>query len=134
MIFLSKHLWPVGFGVLVVAGCSGPTTELRQSCEARQAWMTSDAGTCAKCKSAAVLPECGCEDLKAFSGACASEAQAKASEKSCTQAIDDCVKACAGDCECAEGCYANAPDCRAAATEVDACVTDVCAPYCDDAK
>lgn len=113
------------------AGCSSSEADLRQTCETRQSWSAASSGKCAECKSAAVLPKCDCEAFEGFGAACASEAEARSAESSCTASIDQCVKACGDACGCEEACYDNASDCKAATAERDACVNDVCAPYCD---
>ncbi|MDB4945637.1 MAG: hypothetical protein JWP97_5171 [Labilithrix sp.] len=129
---------------LVVSACSSsssPSTapaaagngvdDVKQSCELRVAWQRRGERTCSDCLAAAPGPSCDCEQFREFGGKCAAQGEAEQAEPTCTFDISKCVSACAaGDCACADGCYAQAPACKPKAAARAGCVTEVCSPYC----
>lgn len=104
--------------------------DVRGACLIRASWTAPRAPNCATCKAVVVGEDCGCEALKEFAGRCGAQERAKREEPSCAPSLDDCVRACGTDCECADGCYGAAAACKPLAAAVDGCVADVCAQWC----
>ena len=105
--------------------------DVRAACEIRTTWKSGAADKCKNCLASAAQAACDCELFKEFGGKCHPQNVARQSEADCSDPVLSCVYKCAStDCACLEGCYATAAKCRAAASAVDGCVADVCAPYC----
>ena len=105
--------------------------DVKAACEIRATWKNGAADKCKNCLASAAQPACDCELFKEFGGKCHEQNVARQSEVDCTDPVLSCTYKCAStDCACLDGCYATAAKCRAAASAVDGCVADVCAPYC----
>ena len=124
--------------LLGVVACSPSKTaendgvnDVKAACEIRVSWKNSGVDKCKNCLASAAQPACDCELFKEFGGKCHDQNVARQSEPDCSDPVLNCVYKCSTtDCACLEGCYATAAKCRAAASAVDGCVADVCAPYC----
>ena len=105
--------------------------DVRRACEVRATWKRGATETCINCLSAAPLAKCDCELFKEFGGLCELQEAERHAEPTCTSVLDDCTRTCAKtDCNCLDGCYAQASRCKQLAAARDGCVAEVCAPYC----
>ena len=123
--------------LLGVVACSPSKTEndgvndVKAACQIRVSWKNGEVDKCKNCLASAAQAACDCELFKEFGGKCHDQNVARQSEPDCSDPVLKCVSDCAkNDCACLDGCYAAAAKCRAAASAVDGCVADVCAPYC----
>lgn len=106
--------------------------DVRKACEVRAAWTRAASEKCLNCLIAAPAPKCDCEAFKEFGALCEIQEAERHAEPTCTSALDDCTRACAKpDCNCLEGCYAQAASCKSLAGARDGCVAAVCAQYCE---
>jgi hypothetical protein len=105
--------------------------DVQKACEIRATWTKSTDAKCVNCLVAAPSPACECEAFKDFASLCLEQDTARRAEPSCTVALDDCTKACVPtDCNCVNGCYAQAETCKRLSAAKDGCIADVCTPYC----
>ncbi len=106
--------------------------DVRKACEVRATWKRGATETCINCMAAAPSPKCDCESFKEFGGLCEIQEAERHAEPTCTSPLEDCTHTCAKtDCNCLEGCYAQAARCKQLAGARDGCVTAVCAQYCE---
>ncbi len=105
--------------------------QYKSDCAIRATHTQGDSLACLKCELAVEEPtSCACIDApEAWKGACKPEVVAVRAEPGCLD-IDGCVRACRGDCACAERCYADAGSCKAKATARNVCKTRICHDAC----
>lgn len=127
-------------GLTILAACATDSepprnngvNDVRRACEVRSAWTRAGTETCINCMAAAPSPKCQCESFKEFGGFCEIQEVERHAEPTCTSLLDDCAHTCSKlDCNCLEGCYAQAARCKQLAGARDGCVTAVCAQYCE---
>ena len=105
--------------------------DVRQACQIRNTWTMRGAQRCSDCINAAPNVSCNCEQFKDFAALCLTQGEARRADPQCTIDLDNCVNLCdKTNCDCIEGCYANAPSCKQHDAARDGCVADVCAQYC----
>ncbi len=124
----------VSVGALVLAcgsanGGNG-VNDVKLACEARSTWTKADSTACSTCIiSAYTADDCDCKRDE-YRGLCNQQLVARNAEADCEFTIDQCVSACAGDCDCVDGCYANHPTCKPLAAAYEGCLADVCEDAC----
>lgn len=134
-----KYLAFVLLPCLLVAACgdddddatNNGVNDVTAACQIRAAWTQANSEKCVQCQTTAPLQRCDCEALAEFSGACFAQGEARRAEPTCTRALDDCVRACKGECGCVDGCYAEAAACKTRAAALDGCVADTCRRHCE---
>ena len=105
--------------------------DVRKACEIRTTWTMRGVQRCSDCINAAPNVSCNCEEFKDFAALCLTQGDARRADPQCTADVDNCVNLCdKTNCDCIEGCYANAPSCKQHDAARDGCVADVCAQYC----
>jgi len=127
--------------LVLIAACGGsddsttPKTgngvnDLVQACQIRTTWIRGNGNDCSLCETGAIGAHCDCEALKAFSGACLDQEDAR--KGVCPQSVDDCVDKCdRTNCTCVEGCYAGVdPACKKATDARDGCIAATCTDHC----
>jgi len=124
--------------LVVLGACSADppprngVNDVKAACELRAKWTRPTTERCVACVAAAPIQGCDCEDYRDFAGFCQDQGNARRAEGTCTEALDDCVRACkTSDCPCIEACYGNAATCKTLSAARDGCVVDVCSQYCN---
>lgn len=124
--------------LVLIAACGGsddttPKTgngvnDLAQACQIRATWVRAN-NDCSVCESGAINAHCDCDALRAFSGACLDQQNAR--KGVCPQSVDDCVDKCdRTDCTCIEACYTGNDACKKATDARDGCVAATCTDHC----
>lgn len=102
--------------------------DVRLACEIRTKWNRSNE-ECGLCEAGVISPRCECSELKDFSALCIDQQNAR--KQACAESVEYCISACdRSNCDCIDGCYANAEACKKAAAARDGCITDACESYC----
>lgn len=125
---------------LSVAACSSDADppastngvdDVRDACELRLSWKAGSSSRCSYCLAAVANPPCECSEQHDFAGLCEEQQAARSREPSC-EGVEECRFECGtGDCACVDACYRDKDACRKAASALDGCVAEVCAPECN---
>lgn len=124
----------------IVIACGGDDTvfvtngsnDLRKACEVRLGWKRSKEVKCLECITTAPLATCNCTVSAPYVGKCAQQLDLKRASADCDQPLERCVGSCSlNDCGCIDTCYATHQECRARASALEGCVSEVCGPLCE---
>jgi hypothetical protein len=115
-------------------GSTSQKLDVKAACERQAGWKRRTSHKCTHCEAFAKTPKCNCnKDDAVFSGKCAAQQGAINADDACDPTFKCAAKCKPTECDCQAKCFEGAAQhCRDLAEAYDACIIEICEPYCSE--